>query len=72
MDRKTEQFAIQLLNKLKSKTAILFVSHRLNSLKNIADRIYIFENGTVSHCGTHEKLLETENFYSEYWGQLER
>jgi len=70
MDRKTEQFAIQLLNKLKSTTAILFVSHRLHSLKNIADRIYIFENGMVSHCGTHAELLERENFYSEYWGQL--
>ena len=67
MDRKTEQFAIQLLNKLKTHTAILFVSHRLHSLKNIADRIYIFENGIVSHSGTHEQLMKSENFYSEYW-----
>ena len=70
MDRKTEQFAMQLLNKLKSKMAILFVSHRLASLKNIADRIYIFDKGVVAQNGTHEQLLQTENFYSDYWKQF--
>ena len=70
MDRETEQFALQLLNKLKAQTAILFVSHRLYSLKNIADRICIFDKGTVSHSGTHTQLLQTPNFYSDYWEQI--
>lgn len=70
MDRETEQVALQLINRLKAQTAILFVSHRLYSLKNIADRIYIFDKGTVSHSGTHVQLLQSSNFYSDYWKQF--
>ncbi|MDR1743858.1 MAG: peptidase domain-containing ABC transporter [Dysgonamonadaceae bacterium] len=70
MDRETEQFALQSINKLKSEMAILFVSHRLYSLKNIVDRIYIIEEGVISHSGTHKELLRFPNFYSDYWKQL--
>jgi ATP-binding cassette subfamily B protein len=67
MDRNTEQFTIDLLQKVKKDCAIFFISHRLNMLKNIADTIYILENKTISACGNHKKLMETDNFYSEYW-----
>ena len=70
MDRETEQFALQLINRLKAEIAILFVSHRLYSLKDIADRICIFDKGTVSHSGTHAQLLASSNFYSNYWKQF--
>jgi ATP-binding cassette subfamily B protein len=36
-------------------------------LKNIADTIYILENKTIFVSGNHKKLMETDNFYSEYW-----
>lgn len=67
MDRNTEQFTLTLLQKIKKECAIFFISHRLNMLKNIADTIYILENKTISISGNHSKLMETENFYSEYW-----
>lgn len=67
MDRHTEQFTIDLLQKVKKNCAIFFISHRLNMLKNIADTIYILENKTISVSGNHQKLMETDNFYSEYW-----
>ena len=67
MDRNTEQFTINLLQKVKKECAIFFISHRLNMLKNIADNIYILENKTISTSGNHSELMETENFYSEYW-----
>ena len=70
MDRETERFALDLIHRLKAEIGILFVSHRLYSLKNIADCIYIFDKGTVSHYGTHAQLLTTSNFYSEYWTQF--
>jgi ATP-binding cassette subfamily B protein len=41
MDRKTEKFVLQLLNQLKEKLTIIFISHRLHSLKKIADKICI-------------------------------
>ncbi|WP_264553260.1 peptidase domain-containing ABC transporter [Flavobacterium sp. N2038] len=67
MDRNTENFTIQLLQKIKSNCAVLFISHRLNKLKNIADTIYILENKTISKFGNHQQLMETNNFYSDYW-----
>lgn len=70
MDRKTEQFVLELLNKLKSELTIIFISHRLHSLPKIADRIYVLENGIISDFGNHEKLLESKNFYSEFWAEL--
>lgn len=67
MDRNTEKFSMELLKKIKPNCAIFFISHRLNTLKNIADEIYVLENKTITHHGNHEQLLQTNNFYSEYW-----
>lgn len=71
MDRKTEQFVLELLNKLKSEITIIFISHRIYSLPKIADRIYVLENGIISDFGNHEKLMESKNFYSQFWTELE-
>nr|WP_255514169.1 ATP-binding cassette domain-containing protein [Flavobacterium sp. MDT1-60] len=67
MDRNTENFTMNLFQKIKPNCAILFISHRLNRLKNTADMIYILENKTVLVSGNHFKLMETNNFYSDYW-----
>ncbi|MFV8355607.1 peptidase domain-containing ABC transporter [Flavobacterium sp. XS1P32] len=67
MDRKTERFTTDLLQKIKKDCAVFFISHRLSMLKNIADTIYILENKTISTSGNHPELMETENFYSDYW-----
>ncbi|WP_369752767.1 peptidase domain-containing ABC transporter [Flavobacterium sp. WC2409] len=69
MDRNTEQFTINLLQKIKKDCAVFFISHRLNRLKNIADNIYILENKSISVSGNHPELMETENFYSAYWNE---
>ncbi len=71
MDRKTERFIIELLNKLKKEIAIVFISHRLHSLPKLADAIYIIENGMTSDYGTHSQLMNSENFYSDFWSELE-
>ncbi|MFH6965892.1 peptidase domain-containing ABC transporter [Flavobacterium sp. FlaQc-28] len=67
MDRNTEKFTLQLLQKIKLDCAVLFISHRLNKLKTIADTIYILENQTITQFGNHEELMQTYNFYSAYW-----
>ncbi len=70
MDRNTEKFTISLLNEIKNDIAVLFISHRLHTLKNVADRIYVLENGSFISQGNHQKLLETPNFYSDFWKEL--
>jgi len=70
MDRKTERFVIDLLKKLKQEMSIIFISHRLHSLKHIADRIYIIEDRASNTFGNHQQLLKTDNFYSAFWNDL--
>ncbi len=70
MDRRTEHFVISLLNNLKSEMSIIFISHRLHSLKKIADKIYVIENGVSVVSGNHHELMESQNFYSEFWNLL--
>ncbi|WP_299106096.1 peptidase domain-containing ABC transporter [uncultured Tenacibaculum sp.] len=70
MDRKTEKFSIELIAKLKKQMGILFISHRLETLKKYADTIYVLENGETKISGNHLELLETSNFYSDYWKEL--
>lgn len=70
MDRNTEQFVLELLQNLKKEISIIFISHRLHSLKHLADRIYIIENGNSNIFGSHEELLKTDNFYSQFWQNL--
>ena len=67
MDRQTENFCLQLLKNNKSKAIIFFISHRLNTLKEFADEIYILENQSISAFGNHIDLMQTDNFYSAYF-----
>lgn len=70
MDRNTERFTMELLSMLKDKIAVIFISHRLHSLKNTADRIYVLEQGVILSKGSHKQLLESSNFYSEFWQEI--
>ena len=67
MDRHTEAFVHRILNEIKRDSLTLFISHRLHSLQYFADRICILENGTVRHSGTHNHLMQTQNFYSDFF-----
>ena len=67
MDRNTENFTMHLFAKIKQNCAVFFISHRLNALKNIADVIYVLDHKTITHFGNHHELMQTDNFYSNYW-----
>ena len=67
MDRNTENFTMNLFEKIKPNCAIFFISHRLNTLKNSADVIYVLDNKTITNHGNHTELMKTTDFYSEYW-----
>ena len=67
MDRHTEAFVHRILNQIKRDSLTLFISHRLHSLQHFADPICILENGTVRHSGAHNHLMQTQNFYSDFF-----
>lgn len=70
MDRESEMFVLSLLNSLKQKMAIIFITHRLHVLKTFCDRIYILENKQIAVSGNHQTLLTSKNLYSDYWKDL--
>lgn len=69
LDRDTERFVLNLLEQLKSDTAIIVLTHRLKTARQ-ADRIYIIENGSTQLPGNHQELLLTENLYSRAWSDV--
>lgn len=69
MDRNTEAFIMQLLEKLKSNMAVIFLTHRIQTAKK-ADCIYVIENKRIANWGTHDQLLENVNLYSQSWEDL--
>ena len=45
---------------------VIFISHRLSATRD-ADRIYMFEHGTVIEQGTHSELMSLNGKYAEMW-----
>ncbi len=70
MDRDLEKYTLDLLQKIKKNKIIIFVSHRFHIFKQYADKIFLIENGNVTHSGTHEDLMKTDNLYSSYWNDF--
>jgi ATP-binding cassette, subfamily C, bacteriocin exporter len=64
MDSNTEQFVLNLLNKLRCQTGIFIISHRL-SVAQIANYIYVLENSTIKLKNLQTDLMQAEKNYSE-------
>lgn len=46
---------------------IIFISHRPHSLQKVADEICILDGGKIILSGNHENLMQTRNFYSDFF-----
>lgn len=67
MDRDTEALIIKLLTRIKGKMGVLLITHRINLIKRLCDRIYILEDRTIKVSGTHEELIIGDNIYRRFW-----
>lgn len=52
-----------LIEATENKT-VIYISHRLSSAV-LSDKIYVFDGGTVSECGTHDELMANGKGYCE-------
>ncbi|MDR0604157.1 MAG: peptidase domain-containing ABC transporter [Bacteroidales bacterium] len=70
MDRHTEQHICKILKLLSKDKIIIFITHRLNTVKELCDKIYLIDNGHIEMSGTHDELMKTNNFYSDFWKMI--
>ncbi len=64
VDSETEEKILKDLLSKNSNMSILFISHRISSLK-AADRIYVLGKGEVCEEGTHDELLNRDGTYAK-------
>ncbi|MFY9153853.1 MAG: peptidase domain-containing ABC transporter [Prolixibacteraceae bacterium] len=69
MDRRTEQFVIKLLQRLKKEMIIIFVTHRVQ-LARQTDYIYVIENKQISASGKHEEVIQNNQLYQEAFDEI--
>ena len=53
----------RLINQISDNTLIV-ISNKISSVKQL-DKIYILLDGEIQDSGTHEELLEKNEFYRE-------
>ncbi|GAA0383103.1 ABC transporter ATP-binding protein [Paenibacillus motobuensis] len=66
LDPYSEQKAFETFVKLGDKKTSIIVTHRLYMAKFV-DRIYLFENGEIVECGTHQELIDKKGKYEKMY-----
>lgn len=69
MDRRTEQFVLQLLKRLKEEMIIIFVTHRVQ-LARQTDQIFVIENRTIAASGVHDELTSVNDLYRNAFEEI--
>lgn len=69
LDSLTERSITETIKKVVEERPALMtvlVAHRLSTVRH-ADRIYVFEKGTISEEGSHDELLARGGLYAALW-----
>lgn len=64
LDAKNEALIKEALHDASEGRTTIMVAHRLSTIKD-ADRIFVFDKGTIVGVGKHEELLETCPIYAD-------
>ena len=65
LDVETEQSILDNLYRKYAGKTIISIAHRLNTLRN-ADRILVFDEGTIAEQGSHADLLDRQGIYHQF------
>jgi len=69
LDPVSERQVLKSFKELTEGKIGIIISHRISSIKNIVDKIVVFDNGSIQACGTHEELLKASKVYRELYEQ---
>ena len=71
IDVESEEIILSVINSLRGKKTILFISHRLANVED-ADNILVFEEGCLVEQGKKDELIKNKKtFYNLYNKQAE-
>ncbi|HEX8528560.1 MAG TPA: peptidase domain-containing ABC transporter [Cytophagales bacterium] len=65
LDVETEKKILENIYRRFAGKTIISIAHRLHTLKN-ADRILVFDGGTIAEQGTHHDLLAQKGIYHDF------
>lgn len=57
LDDKNRKIILKILKEQSSKAGILFISHDVDALKEMCEKVYIIEKGMITESGTMESIL---------------
>ena len=66
VDPETEQQIIETILKIKGGLTLIFITHRLQALRNF-DHIHVIDKGSISGSGSHEQLMESMPWYAKMY-----
>lgn len=64
VDASTEQEIKQALAEVMEGRTTFVIAHRLSTIA-LADEIVVLDHGRIVSRGTHEQLLDSDDFYAE-------
>ena len=66
LDSNTEKKIMNNLLKEVGNNTLIVISNKISSVEKL-DKIYVLLDGKIEDCGTHEELLERNEFYKEVY-----
>jgi len=66
VDNETEAALQRSIAKISQDRTTMIVAHRLSTVRS-ADRILVFENGSIIEQGTHDNLVDMSGKYATLW-----
>jgi ABC-type multidrug transport system fused ATPase/permease subunit len=65
LDSETERRLLANLRPHLAGKTVLIIAHRLSTVRSIADRIIVIENGAIAEEGSHDELIARNGWYAE-------
>lgn len=66
VDNETESAIQKSLARIAHRKTSIVIAHRLSTIRN-ADKIFVFNGGTIAESGTHEELISRDGLYRNLW-----
>ena len=68
VDKESEEAILRVINKLSEKKTVLFITHRLLTVKN-CDNIYVMKRGVIAESGNFETLLNNQGVFANMFAK---